>query len=1215
MIRKGFLILIAFLLILGGLPANFGPLHQAKAEFIQQTEVPTGYVGIYTAEDLNTKVRSGTSPKYILMNDIDLSEATGENGAFYNNGAGWIPIGTKEHPFRSTFDGNGHKIIGLKQSITSEGIIYAGLFGYVKGSTILNLGMVDSSIAANNNSLDTANAKVYAGGIVGYADGSFGANTISNSYNTGSVSAQSLFDGYAGGIAGYIAGPYSSNSKVSDSFNSGTIQAKTNTGGIVGEAYRTQFSNVYNTADLKGSASRNTGGIVGDIWSNSSIENAYNTGNIEYQTRGGGIAGEASSTTAIKHVYNEGNLSSKASSSDGGGIVGYGTTVTIANSYNKGAINTSGQNGDGGGIAGSLGSSSVSESYNTGDITADSYAGGIAESSNNSVFSKVFNTGTLAARTTGGIVSYGSNITVLNSYNIGTLKAEYTVGGIAAHALSASSIKNTYNAGKLDLLNLTSWKSKGGIVGKNEGTIENSYFIDLVANGIGNETGDGTYKVTLDQLKDPGTFQGFDFTTIWKADNNSTFLFPHLGVVPASGSERNIAMSISSLPAKLKYIEGEQLDVTGGKLIIKTNHGNTKEIEMTTGMVTFFEPTMPGTQYLEVTYDGMTASYSVSVTEKHTVTFADYDGTILKTEEVIHGNPATAPEIPHHEGRTFTGWNQSFSNVRDDLYIEALYSLNQYTMTYRDGDSILHSQTYKYGDTPKAPDQPNKEGFAFLDWYREPDFRNLFSFTEPIKSDLALYAKFVKIPNQPKNLAVKPGLGYAKVTWAPVEGADGYSVWWLTSPYANSYNGSRVEGNTTEHETWGLDPDQTYYFKVVAHKYVDGRQIDSPDSQLVSARTALTTPTAPKATPVGADKVKLNWTKSPDATGYQIFRAESSGGPYKMINVVTETYKEEFLNTGLIPGKTYHYKIRAYSEMNGRTYYSSYTNVLSAKPVLASSRLSAASAGYDRVKLTWTKSADATGYEIYRATSSTGSYSKIATITPNSTLSYINTGLPTGKRYYYKIRVYKTVAGVKYYTAYSNVVYATPVLSAITAKAASAGYNKLKVSWNVIPGANGYEVYRATSLYGTYSNIKTITSGSTSSYINTSLSTGRTYYYKVRAYRVVGGKKVYNSFSKVASAKPVLAAPARISLAKASSTSIRVSWYKVAEASGYEVFRSTSKTGTYSKVKTITSGSTISFTNTSLTRGKTYYYKVRAYKVVSGKKIYSSYTTILSYKL
>lgn len=119
----------------------------------------------------------------------------------------------------------------------------------------------------------------------------------------------------------------------------------------------------------------------------------------------------------------------------------------------------------------------------------------------------------------------------------------------------------------------------------------------------------------------------------------------------------------------------------------------------------------------------------------------------------------------------------------------------------------------------------------------------------------------------------------------------------------------------------------------------------------------------------------------------------------------------------------------------------------------------------------------------------------------------------------------------------------------------------------------------------------------------------------VKAYRTIGGSKVYSSLSSAVSAKPNLEKPATVKTVKASSTSIKVSWSKVNEASGYELYRAPSKSGTYSKIKTLTTRSMVSYTNKSLKKKKTYYYKVRAYRLVNGKKIYSSYTSVVSYKL
>jgi fibronectin type 3 domain-containing protein len=274
----------------------------------------------------------------------------------------------------------------------------------------------------------------------------------------------------------------------------------------------------------------------------------------------------------------------------------------------------------------------------------------------------------------------------------------------------------------------------------------------------------------------------------------------------------------------------------------------------------------------------------------------------------------------------------------------------------------------------------------------------------------------------------------------------------------------------------------------------------------------------------------------------------------------------------------------------------------------------AASAGYDSIKLSWSKTVGANGYEVCRATSQSGNYSKVAAITSGSTLSYTNKSLTSGKTYFYKVKAYRTVSGAKVYSSFSAVKSAVPVPSKPAVSAASLSYNSVKISWKKISGANGYEVYRAASKTGKYTKVTAITSGATLNYINKSLTAGNTYYYQVRAYRTVNKAKVYGSFSSSVSARPVPAKPASVKAKRASSSSIKVTWTKVSGASGYEIYRATSKSGKYAISGTIKSGSTVIFTNNNLTKGKTYFYQVRAYRTVSGKKVYGSFSGIVSAK-
>ncbi len=258
----------------------------------------------------------------------------------------------------------------------------------------------------------------------------------------------------------------------------------------------------------------------------------------------------------------------------------------------------------------------------------------------------------------------------------------------------------------------------------------------------------------------------------------------------------------------------------------------------------------------------------------------------------------------------------------------------------------------------------------------------------------------------------------------------------------------------------------------------------------------------------------------------------------------------------------------------------------------------AASASYSSVKVSWTAVPGATGYQVYRATSSTGAYALAGTVTSSS---FTNTGLTAGTTYYYKVRSY--AGTTKVYSAFSSVVSARPVPAAPTSpKATPATYNSIKVTWAAVSGATNYELYRATSSTGTYA---LLTTTSYTYYTNTSVNTGAAYYYKVRAYRLVGSTKVYGAFSAVASARTALGTPSSVKAAPVTYSSIKVTWSAVTGASGYVVYRATSSTGTYASVGTATS---TSFTNTSIATGITYYYKVRAYRLVGSTKVYSSYS-------
>ena len=255
--------------------------------------------------------------------------------------------------------------------------------------------------------------------------------------------------------------------------------------------------------------------------------------------------------------------------------------------------------------------------------------------------------------------------------------------------------------------------------------------------------------------------------------------------------------------------------------------------------------------------------------------------------------------------------------------------------------------------------------------------------------------------------------------------------------------------------------------------------------------------------------------KTATATGNVHVRKGPSTN-YTSLGVLKVGQKVEILGTDSATGW---YKIK-YN--NGYGYVSNkYLKIDSSNqqsPTLSKPTVKVSSNSYNSNKLSWNKVTGSSGYEVLRATSKTGTYKSVKTITSGSTVSYTDKSLATGTTYYYKVRAYRTGEKKKVYSSYSSVVSAKPVLKTPSVKLTS-GSKKATIKWEKISGASGYEVYRATSKSGKYSKIKTITKNSTVSYVNSSLTKNKTYYYKVRAYRTVNGKKIYSSYSLAKSVK------------------------------------------------------------------------------------------------
>lgn len=107
---------------------------------------------------------------------------------------------------------------------------------------------------------------------------------------------------------------------------------------------------------------------------------------------------------------------------------------------------------------------------------------------------------------------------------------------------------------------------------------------------------------------------------------------------------------------------------------------------------------------------------------KYTVTFMDGKDVLATFTNVRHGDTVTAPEVSEKYGKTFVGWDKKFDVVTSDLTINAVYDVDTFTVTFKDGEKVLETQTVEYEAAATAPDIARlspPEGMHFAKWDKD----------------------------------------------------------------------------------------------------------------------------------------------------------------------------------------------------------------------------------------------------------------------------------------------------------------------------------------------------------------------------------------------------------------------------------------------------------------------------------------------------------------
>ena len=327
-------------------------------------------------------VTQNKSANAVLIADIVVNKNVLKSDGTLNEGTfkEWTPIATSASPYTGIFDGQNNTISGLY--FNQEDSYDVGLFSRNNGK-IANAGILDSYF--------------YGTSKVGGVCGNNYTGTITNCYNTGSVSGL----GTLGGVSGY-----------------------NDTGSI---------TNCYNTGNVSGSS-----GFVGGVSgynSKGTIINSYNAGSVSGLEYVGGVSGinytgsvsGINYTGSITDCYNIGSVSG----SEGyvGGVNGYNDGGIITNSYNAGGV--SGIERYVGGVNGYNDGGTITNCYNTGSsVSGSGYVGGV-NGRNKGTITNCYNTSSVSGkeRYVGGVIGRNeSNATITNCYYDSTIYTGAAIG-------------------------------------------------------------------------------------------------------------------------------------------------------------------------------------------------------------------------------------------------------------------------------------------------------------------------------------------------------------------------------------------------------------------------------------------------------------------------------------------------------------------------------------------------------------------------------------------------------------------------------------------------------------------------------------------------------------------------------------------------------------------------------------------------------------------